>query len=306
MSVFLSIIGVSLFTWLVLLTSMRVAHSQVSVFELRRRKKLGDKKAEASLRREELLMQLGFLVPPLSALTLIALVVVLVYLLGRSGGLGAALVAGLLYGRLASLPLVRRLAGTIARRSEPRALRLAEKYETIFRLLGGRVILQDKTPPLGSVEELMRTLESSPLFSEDDKRLLTGALRFKNRTVKEIMTPRSKVVTVPYTELLGPLVLDDLHKTGHVLFPVAHDNEIVGLLDSSDHVALRTKESVHVRDVMYRDLARIDQDARLDEALEMLTPLRRPLLLVDDADGQTVGIINLGDVVQALIGKKQR
>lgn len=303
---FLLCISGILFVLLVLLTGAKAPHSPVSLFELRRRQKIRDKTAEEALRREELLAQLSTLKAPLSALLLVALSGLLIYLLGLTSGLLASLFIGLIYARIAHLSPVRKLAAKLAKKSEKKLLALTAKHERKIRLIGGRAALRSKSAPLSSREELVHLLDTSPLFSEEDKRLLSSALGFKNRTVKEIMTPMKVVTTVAHTELLGPLVLHDLHKTGHTIFPVARGKEIVGLLDSSDHTMLRTKESVHVRDVMHTELTHIDQDTTLDEALKTFTATKQPLLIITGDTGEAVGIVSLGDTVRALTGWKRR
>src|SRR5690606_7905675 len=113
---------------------------------------------------------------------------------------------------------------------------------------------------------------------------------------------RNKVVTVDDSELLGPLVLDDLHKTGHTIFPVVKGEAVVGLLDSSDHADLHTKESVHVRSVMHTDIVEVGEDTRLDAALRTLLATKEQLLIVVGDTAQMAGIVSLKDVVRALIG----
>ena len=46
------------------------------------------------------------------------------------------------------------------------------------------------------------------------------SLSFDNEKVSSVMTPRNEIKTIKKSEILGPLVLDDLHKTGHSRFPV--------------------------------------------------------------------------------------
>lgn len=296
----------ALLVMLVVVTAARPTHTTLSLFELRRRQELKDRKASETLHREELLAQLSTLTAPLKALLLVAIALLFVYVLGWNKGTAAALAAGLLYERVARLKLVRKMSSALYVRYEGKLLGIADKYEGILRLAGGKTPLKEKRLVLESPEELAHIVESSHIFSDEDRQLLKNALRFKRQLVKDIMTPWDVVVTVKYTELLGPLVLDDLHKTGHTIFPVVNAHDIIGLLDSGDHVALRSKESVHVRDVMHTDVARVNQAATLDEALRALIAAKQQLLIVMDDDEKTVGLLSLGDVIQTLTGWKRR
>lgn len=306
MTAILYIISGVLFGALVLLAATTSPRTTVSLYELRRRKEARDKDATRALRREEILSQLGTLKAPLSALILIALLFALVHLFGRSAGLIITVVLVLLYNRLAQIRMVRKFASAQYRRYETKLLLIAEKYESILRLISGKQTLRDMRVSLASREELTHILEASDIFTNEDRVLLEHALRFKEQKVKQLMVPRDEMVTVPATELLGPLVLDDLHKTGHTVFPVTKGKDIVGLLDSSDHVALRSKESVHVRSVMHTDITKIDQSTHLNEVLQVFIETKQSLLIVVDDDNQVAGLISLGDVVRALTGWKQQ
>jgi len=306
MTLILFIITGGLLALIMLLTSVQPGHSSMSLYELRRRQKTRDNKAGEALHRETLLAQLSALREPFIALILVLLTALLIYQLDWAVGILSAIIVGLFYRRFANVPLIRKLANGIYKHSEVSLLRFTARWEGKIRLLSGITVPRDKKTTLGSREELAHLLVVSQIFSEEDKLLLQSALRFKARKVSEVMTPRKEIISVKDVELLGPLVLDDLHKTGHTIFPVTQGVRIVGLLDSSDHVALRTKESVHVRSVMHAELTRIDQSTALDEALRTFITVKQPLLVVLNDDNEEVGIISLGDIIRALTGWKQR
>lgn len=292
--------------FLVLLEASRPAHAATSLYELRRLKAAKDPRATAMLRREELLAQFETLKAPLRGLLLVGLALLLVYALGWSKGGMVVLIVVLLYGRLARLSGVQKLASRLYAKREDVFLRFVDKYEKPLRLLGGKISLSQKVAPLASQEELLHLLEVSHILSDDDKKMLANVLDFSNHTVGEVMTKKRAMVTVKPGDLLGPLVLDDLHKTKHEIFPVEKSDEIIGLLDIRDHVALRRKESVYVRDVMHSGVVRINQSEPLDEALRVLVAAKQPYLVVVDDDSRTAGLLGLGDVIRALTGWTRR
>lgn len=306
MTVFLSVLGAVAFVVLVLVEAGHASGAKVSLFELRRRRAARDKKAEEALRREELLLQAGTLKAPLTGLLLVGLAATLVYLLGWGKGIGASVAVALLYGRIAGLGVVKKLAGRLYRKYDARVLGFVARHEKKLRFLFGRKPLSQSAMPLGSREELVHLMESSSIFSDEDKKLLESALSFNDKTVRDIMIPKNKVVTMKPGELLGPLVLDDLHKTKHEIFPVEEKGEIIGLLDIRDHTALRRRESVYVRDVMGVGVVRISQSEPLDEALRVLVAAKQPYLIVVGEDERFSGLLGLGDVIRSLTGWTRR
>lgn len=302
MSIILLLITVLLLAVLLCIAAIQPRPATSSVFELRRRQRLRDTTATEALRRETLIAQASVLGVPFRAILLILISAVLLYQLDWLMGLPVALFVGLTYNRVAHISFLQDLSNALYRKYESHFLDLASKYKKAIRFVGGKKLLEERVYPIGSREELAYLLEQSPVFSDEDTNLLKNTFRFKERTVEELMTPKEKVITVDDSELLGPLVLDDLHKTGHTIFPVVKDKAVVGLLDSSDHVDLHAKESVHVRSVMHTDIAKVSEDMTLDTALRTLLTTKEQLMIVVDDDEQLIGIVSLKDIVRALIG----
>ena len=306
MMVFVSIIIAVMIILLVLLEAGRLSRTTTSLYELRRLKAAKDPKATTMLRREELLVQSEVLKTPLRALLMVGIALLLVYALGWNKGVITAVAVALLYARFAQLGGIQKVANRLYAKREVQFLSFVEKNEKLLRLLGGKALLSQKVTPLSSREELLHLLEVSNIFSDEDKRMLKSVLDFSDHSVGDVMTKKHAMVTVKPGDLLGPLVLDDLHKTKHEIFPVEKNNEIIGLLDIRDHVALRRKDSVYVRDVMHSGVVRINQSEPLDEALKVLVAAKQPYLVVVDDDSRTTGLLGLGDVIRMLTGWTRR
>lgn len=302
MTVFLAIIVTILLVLLVVVAAIHPVSTAMSVFELRRRKEAGDKRAADELHHRETAAQLDVVLPVMQAILMVGIAALLIFILDWYKGISVALLIALLHVRVARAKPVRTLAG----RYRKWLLRTVDTYEAVFRVIGGRVGLSSERRQINSHEELAHMLEASPIFSSEDRKLLESVLRFSDQTVADIMTTMQSVVTVRPDELLGPLVLDDLHKTKHEIFPVENKGDIVGLLDIRDHVALKRQESVYARDVMHSGVIRISQSEPLDEALRALVAAKQPYLIVINDDQQPVGIIGLGDTIRALTGWTRR
>lgn len=275
--------------------------TSISYVELHRRKRGKDTRANEVLLREELLHQIGVFRTPLIMGLIASLAAISISSYGALQGLVVTIVMGLIAVRIGGLKETQSVSKKLFKRIETRLLALTKKYHKVIRLLGGRIVINTSPAALSSREELAYLMEASPVFSAEDRQLLSNALRFKERTVKELMAPWEKVVTIADAELLGPLVLDDLHKSGHSLFPVTKGKAVVGILDISDHTDLHLKESPPVRGVM-QHVEFISQTARASEALDTLLATKQQMLVVVDAEERLVGLITLKDVIRAITG----
>jgi CBS domain containing-hemolysin-like protein len=147
---------------------------------------------------------------------------------------------------------------------------------------------------------------SQHILTNDEKSLFTHGLRFATRKVNEVMTARGQITSIGAKEMLGPLVLDDLHKTGHTRFPVIDKDvdHVIGLLHIQDLLSLDNKKSVTAEKAMEPRVFYIHQDQTLHHALMAFLRTHHHLFIVVNDDQETVGVISLEDTIEALIGHK--
>lgn len=128
------------------------------------------------------------------------------------------------------------------------------------------------------------------------------ALTFGDYNIGEYMTPRRVVKAVNVDEALGPIVMDELHASGHSRFPVYEDKQdnIVGTLYLRDLV--RTKRSGTVRTLMKPDVSYIHEDQSLQDALQAILRTHHQLYIVVNSFEEYVGIITIEDVLETVIG----
>jgi CBS domain containing-hemolysin-like protein len=121
------------------------------------------------------------------------------------------------------------------------------------------------------------------------------------------MTPRGVIDSISKKELLGPLVLDDLHKTGHSRFPVIDGDidHVVGMLHIQDLLILDAKQrSNTVEKVMEPRVFYVREDQTLEHALTAFLRTRHHLFVVVNEFRETVGVLSLEDVIEVLLGRK--
>ena len=159
---------------------------------------------------------------------------------------------------------------------------------------------------LNSQDELLHLVKHSPgiLSSEEYERLVAN-LKFDIIKVSDIMTPRSVIEAVPLGETLGPLVLDELYKTGHSRFPV-YDGDldhIVGMLYLHDLLDLR-QGSQPAKKAMQTKVYFVREDRDLSHALHGFLKTKHHLFVVVNEYRETVGLLSLEDVMESLLGVK--
>ncbi len=140
-------------------------------------------------------------------------------------------------------------------------------------------------------------------ISPKELELLRKTLRFGDFRVRDLVIPRRQVKTVNVNDNIGPVLLDELHGSGHTSFPV-YENQpanIVGTYLIDDLVDVN--QTGKVRDFYERKVAYVHSADSLEQALRALNETHQPLLLVVNSANEYVGIVTLGDILRELLGE---
>ena len=301
------IILVVVFALLLLVAGVRPLRTSLSQFELSRRQNVGDASAVAMARREKLLDDVISLQRTGVALLLVVAVMLSVAAFGWLIGTLVAVAIALEYGAIARLQPVQVRAQRLYERYETTILNFIEKFPFAWRLLRGVSLEMSQRTKLDSREELEHLVtESGTLLDGNERKLILHSLKFNDRTVSEVMIPKSMIDSIDKKELLGPLVLDDLHKTGHSRFPVIDKDidHVVGMLHIQDLLTISAKRSETVEKTMMPRVFYIREDQTLQHALSAFLRTHHHLFVVVNEYRETVGLVSLEDVIEALLGRK--
>lgn len=307
MTTFLIIVLVILFAKLVAVTSIHPKPSQLSTFELERRSEGGDSQAAHELRRNKTLVDIESLQRIASALLLVVFVVISVLAFEWFFGIVISGVVALEYGACARLGFISKHSNRLYEKYEPQLLKFVERFESVFRFIRSATPAQPMVKLSSKAELHHLVADSGNILSSDERKLIVNGLEFEARLVKEIMTPRSVIDSISKSEHLGPLALDDLHKTGHSRFPVIDEDidHVVGMLHIQDLLTIDARRrSTSAEKAMEPRVFYIKEDQTLQHALAAFLRTHHHLFVVVNEFHETVGLLSLEDTIEALLGRK--
>lgn len=134
--------------------------------------------------------------------------------------------------------------------------------------------------------------------------VVKGALTYSDKLIRDVMTPKRVVKSVNATDAVGPLLMDELHKSGFSRFPVVGDKpeHFVGTLFMKDLV--NAKASGHVKDLMKKSVYYVNEEKPLQHALQAFLKTKHHLFIVVNSFEEIVGIITIEDVLEQVLGKQ--
>lgn len=307
MTTFLLILLLSVLAVLLGVAAVSPNIPALSAFELARRSKKGDTTVHIQALRERLFKDVVSVQRALLAILLVIFALLSITVLGAFIGSIISMAVALGYGALARSKAVNSISQKFYNKYELKLLLFLEKHQSGTKWLRS-VVPATRDERIDSKDELIERIEQSHMVLTDNEKVqLLSSLQFENKVVSQIMTPKSVVDTIPQHEILGPLVLDDLHKTGHSRFPVINGDidHVVGILYLRDVLTIDSakKHTARVESAMSKKVFYIREDHTLSQALSAFLRTHHHLFIVINEFRETVGIITLEDTLEALLGR---
>ncbi len=140
-------------------------------------------------------------------------------------------------------------------------------------------------------------------IEQTELEIMRSTLVFGDKLIRDVMTPRRVVKMVSSEDDLGPIVMDELHASGHSRFPVYEGNEdnIAGTLFLRD--LLRRRAGGKVKTVMKKQALYLHEEQSLHDALQAILKTHHHLFVVVNSFEEYVGIITIEDVLEQIVGK---
>ncbi|KCB32820.1 transporter associated domain protein, partial [Bordetella hinzii CA90 BAL1384] len=140
------------------------------------------------------------------------------------------------------------------------------------------------------------------LLDAESYTMIKGALAVSERTVADIMVPRSRMdlldVSQPLQQLLATIV-----ETAHSRFPVYEDDRdnILGILLAKDLLRYMLDPSLELRSLI-RPAIFIPEAKRLNVLLREFRSARNHIAIVIDEHGGISGLVTMEDVLEQIVG----
>ena len=129
-------------------------------------------------------------------------------------------------------------------------------------------------------------------------------MSFDERKVSDIMVPKSEMMFVKTTDVLGPLVLDKLYKSGFTSFPVVDSRgKVKGIIRTEALNALEIKKTDRADKYLDTVFNYLHSDDSLSQAVEQINRLGSQYFLVLDAEGELAGFFTVEILLDYLLGK---
>ena len=213
----------------------------------------------------------------------------------------------------------------VLHRPEASALRLAPLLDSVSRTLGPLLSLiervnglllrllglprnWDELVPVLSAGELETLIETGSVtgLMPDERNILEGVFSLRDTLVREVMVPRSGMVTLPI-EVTFAAMMREVHETAHARFPVIGSSldDVRGVLDLrrlADPIARGELQADTPLAPYIFPVALVQESTPLANLLPLIRS-GQPLLVVVDEHGGTEGLVTVADLTSEIVGE---
>ena len=177
----------------------------------------------------------------------------------------------------------------------------------VLRLMGLRPATgQELVHSAEELELLMKASQRAGLVEESEARIAARAFQFADLTAGDLMTPRTELEAIPIgigrEDILRSLATTSRHN-GLLVYVGSLDN-ILGVIRVRDLVPLTAQPHgpFDLRPFI-RPVLTVPESRGADDLLEDMRKAGRSPAVVVDEYGGTAGIVTLGDLMRALVGR---
>lgn len=156
-----------------------------------------------------------------------------------------------------------------------------------------------------SLDEFIDILRRTPksILDDKDRSRIAAVMSFEDREIKDLMIPKSKMVFVNSKDILGPLVLDKLYKSGFTNFPVVDNHDKVkGIIHTEALNALEIKKTDRAEKYMDKNVNYLHLNDSLQFAVEEIERTNSYYFLVLDSDDSLAGFFTIQMLLDYLLG----
>jgi len=165
----------------------------------------------------------------------------------------------------------------------------------------------DALVPALSAGELETLIESNSVTGllPDERNILEGVFSLRDTPVREVMVPRSGMVTLPLDVCFSEM-MEVVHATNHARFPVIGQSldDVRGVLDLrrlAEPIARGQLQGDTPLAPFISSVPIVQETASLAELLPLIRS-GQPLLVVVDEHGGTEGLVTVADLTSEIVG----
>ena len=189
---------------------------------------------------------------------------------------------------------------TVLARGLAPVIKITQSFASLFTGgLGIALITKDE------IQASMRLSRKAGELSSTELKLLHAVFRFDDTFVRQVMVPRTDVVSLDMSWTLKEC-LDVAEQTRHTRFPLCRDSldDVIGLIHVKDLLVVDQGAGFELQSIA-RPLRHVPETLPISRLLRDMQRTHQHMVVVDDEYGSVVGIATMENLLEQIVGAVQ-
>ena len=178
-------------------------------------------------------------------------------------------------------------------------------FQSLMELAEQRPANVETPGSSGDIEALISAGEEEGIIEKDDRKLIESVVAFGDKTVREVMTPRPKIVAIEASRTLDDLRGLVIHEQ-YSRIPVYEQtiDHIIGFVHVRDMFELDEEDRLHrVLKELVRPIRFVPETKPVSDLLREMQADSAHMAIVVDEYGNTAGLATMEDMVEEILGE---
>ncbi|EPE37385.1 CNNM family magnesium/cobalt transport protein CorC [Candidatus Photodesmus anomalopis] len=174
--------------------------------------------------------------------------------------------------------------------------------ESFFKILS---IFQGKSEDLSKLVDTIRDSEKNNIIDHDTRDMLEGVIQISEMRVRDIMIPRSQMVTIDKNNDLDTLIAL-ITNAQHSRYPIISEDKdhVEGILLAKDLLKYLGSNSPNFNiEQVIRLAVVVPESKRVDRLLKEFRKERYHMAIVVDEFGGVSGLVTIEDILEEIVGE---
>ncbi|HYL76812.1 MAG TPA: hemolysin family protein, partial [Bryobacteraceae bacterium] len=178
-------------------------------------------------------------------------------------------------------------------------------FQSLVELAEPEPVHQEPPSAADDIEALITAGQEEGLIEEDDRRLIESVVAFGDKTVREVMTPRPRIVAIEAARSLEDLreLVIEHHFSRIPVYEETIDN-IIGFIHVRDmfELAEQDRKGRQVKELA-RPIRFVPETKAVNDLLREMQADGAHMAIVIDEYGNTAGLATMEDMVEEILGE---
>lgn len=151
--------------------------------------------------------------------------------------------------------------------------------------------------------DVVEKVEEEGMLDEEESDIIQAAIEFGDIKVKEVYTPRDKIVALDYDKCTKAYLKSFILNNTYSRIPIYQGSidNIIGILHIRTYLkSLILRKNVNLKDILIKPYF-VSPSAPIDEIFAGFSEYKTHIAIVRGAKGKTIGMVTMKDILEELV-----